>query len=52
MKWSKITISEHNKKRLMGLCVDEYLFHHPEFRKVKLTQDFILEKVIDFYLNN
>ena len=43
-------VRPETKKRLVDNCKKEYLHHHPEMKGIPLSQDFLLGKVIDFYL--
>ena len=31
-------------------CVEEFLVHHPEFLKFRITQKFIMKKIAEHYL--
>ena len=33
-------------------CVEEYIRHHPEMKKIKITNDKIVHEICNFYLNN
>ncbi len=46
----RLTCSKETKKRILKDCVDEYLKWHPEMKGVLITQGFILEKMVDFFL--
>lgn len=50
--WSKIAVKTGTKKKLIDDCVKEFLKIHPEFNDYNITADFILNKVIDYYLNH
>lgn len=45
-----LTCSEETKKKLMGECVALFLKFHPDMQGVAITQGYIMEKVVDFYL--
>ena len=45
-------VKPKEKMRLLDNCKKEYLFHHPEMTGIPLSQDFLLGKVIDFYLKD
>lgn len=45
-------VKPKEKKRLLDNCKKEYLFHHPEMKGIPLSQNFLLGKVIDFYLKD
>jgi hypothetical protein len=47
---AKLTCSEYNKNRLMNECKITFLKYHPEFDGMKLTQEFLLTKVLDHYI--
>ena len=46
----RLCCSTETKNMIMTDCVEEFLSHHPELAGMKITQDFILRKIIDFYL--
>ena len=46
----KLCCSLTNKKLLMEECKIEFLKHHPDFEGMTLTQDFMLTKIIEYYL--
>ena len=48
--YDKVCVSSNNKNRLMKECVIEFLKHHSELKGFKFTHDFMMEKVIDYYL--
>ena len=31
-------------------CKREFLEHHPEFKGMRITQNFMLQKLVDFFL--
>lgn len=50
-KWVQIKCKAEDRDILMGDCTKEFLNHHPEFTGQKLTQRFMLRKLINFYLD-
>jgi len=50
--WTKLAIKSDTKEMLLNECVKEFLRHNPAFEGMNITQDFILMKVITFYLSN
>lgn len=46
----RIACSKKVKEALMRECISVFLSHHPEFEGMNLTQNFMLQKVIEFYL--
>ena len=46
----KVYCNDETFNRIMTDCVDEYLEHHPEFKTMKITQPFIMEKISKFYM--
>ncbi|MCX6709793.1 MAG: hypothetical protein NTV63_02445 [Candidatus Woesearchaeota archaeon] len=46
----RISCSSKDKKRLISDCQKIYLKHHPEMSGIRLTQGFMLKKIIDYYL--
>jgi hypothetical protein len=43
-------ISDELNDKLMRQCVDEFLSHHPEFKGYRITRTFMLQKIVDYYL--
>jgi len=50
--WTRLSIKEDTKLKLVNECVEDFLKHNPEFESMKITHDFILNKVIRYYLDN
>jgi len=51
-RFKHIVVDEDTYNLIMGDCLNEFLEHHPDFEGMKLTQNFILKKIVDYYLNN
>ena len=49
--WSLIRCRKKNKDKLMSDCKSWFLKDNPKFKGLNITQNFMLEKVIDFYLD-
>lgn len=47
--YDKISIKQDTKKKFKK-CYDEFLLHHPEFKKMFLTEDFMIDQICDYYL--
>ena len=47
-----LSVSPKNKGLLLDNCKNEFLFHNPKFNGMKLTQDFLLGKIIEHYLKD
>ena len=45
-----IVVKKENKEKLMNECVKLFLEYHPEMLGMKLSQDFMLSKLIEYYL--
>lgn len=50
LKWAKICCHTETKNKLMNDCKAIFLKSHPEFKDFNITEDFILRKVITFYI--
>ena len=50
VNFEKLSVKTETKKRLLNECVIEFLKHHSELKGFKFTHDFMMEKVIDYYL--
>lgn len=50
VKWRVIRISQDNQSRLRSECRELFLDHHPEMKGLTITDEFIVTKIIDFYL--
>ena len=48
----RLSCSKETKNLLLKDCTELYLRHHPEHREIKLSQGFILKKVVKFYLES
>ena len=46
----KLTVSESTKKLVNTECREEFLKHHPEIKGMKITENFIVRQIADFYL--
>lgn len=46
----KLTVSESTKKLITEDCKNEFLKHHPELQGMKITENFIIRQLADFYL--
>lgn len=51
-KWTKICCSKEVFDKIMSECKEEFLKHHPEFKGINITQNFMLTKIAEFYLKN
>ena len=49
-KYARLSIKPKTKKMLMCECKTEFLRLHPEFSGFKITEDFILRKICEYYL--
>ena len=47
----KLTVSESTKKLILDECKEEFLKHHPEIKGMKITENFIVRQIADFYLS-
>lgn len=45
-----IRIAVKDRDKLMNECVEIFLKAHPEMRGMKITQDFMIKKVIRYYI--
>lgn len=50
-KHAHLVVHQDTKDILLKDCVEEYLYHHPEMDGVFISHDYILKKVVDYYLN-
>ena len=46
----KLTVSESTKKLIMEECKKEFCLHHPELKGMKITENFIVRQIAEFYL--
>ena len=46
----KLTVSESTKKLINEDCKEEFIKHHPELKGMKITENFIVRQIADFYL--
>ena len=51
-EYVQLKVRPRTKNRLMSECVDAFIKDHPEFDHFHITQDFILDKVTKYYLEN
>lgn len=49
--WETIHARKSTKKKIL-LAKEEYLRYHPEMRRVRLSTDYVLNQVLDFYLRS
>ena len=49
--WVKIPVKELTKQKIKKEIRIEFLLHHPEFKDMNLTYDFLINKMMDYYLN-
>lgn len=46
-----LSVHPDTKKAVMN-CIPEFLEHHPELRGMKITENFIVKQIADFYRAN
>lgn len=46
---TKVSIEKEYKKILMTECIELFLKEHPELSGMKLTEKFMLRRIIDYY---
>lgn len=46
----KMTVSPEVKKIIMVDCKNSFLEHHPEFKGIHITENFMLTKIAEVYL--
>lgn len=46
----KLTVSPSTKKIVTEDCIQEFLSHHPELKGMKITENFIVRQLAQFYL--
>lgn len=51
-RWRIVRISEENYLKLKGACRAEFVNEHPEFKDYHTSMNFMLCKVIDYYLKS
>lgn len=49
--YRRIAITSETYDLVFEKCVEEFLRHHPDFKTVKLTKDFIISVIAKYYLN-
>ena len=47
-----LAVKKETFELVMTRCVEDFLNNHPEFKGYQITQDFIIQKIADFYLQN
>lgn len=47
-----IGVRPKTKELLLDNCIKEFLFHNPQFKGMRISQDFILGKIIEDYLRD
>jgi len=50
--WSHIRARQSTIDKIRSSIKEDFLDHYPEFRSMRLSDDFLLNKMIDFYLEN
>lgn len=48
----RLCCSPEVKKRIMIKCKQEFLKHHPEMIGLNLTENFMLDKISVYYMEN
>jgi hypothetical protein len=48
----KLCCSEETFRKIMNECVKDFLEHHPEMKGMNITQNFILLKIAEYYLEH
>lgn len=48
----RLVCSLETKKLVTTDCVNEFLEHHPDFKGMNITNNFILNKIVEYYLKN
>ena len=48
----RLVCTKYVKQLIMEACLNEFLEHHPEFRGMHLSQNFMLQKIAEFYLEH
>ncbi len=46
----KLTVSSSTKNLVVEHCIKEFLNHHPELKGMKITENFIVRQLAQFYL--
>lgn len=46
----RLTVSKNTKNLIMNECKGEFLKHHPEIKGMKITENFIVRQIAEFYL--
>lgn len=49
---ARLCCSRETKKMLLNECVQEFLSHHKDLEGMYITHDFILRKLIEYYLKH
>lgn len=49
-RWCHIRATEEQKQQLRDGCKKEFLEHHPDFSGMELSDSFILQKIMDWYM--
>lgn len=48
----KIAKIDNETDKILDKCVEEFVKHHPEFRKIKISRNKIIDEIGRFYLRN
>lgn len=47
---SRLVVSKNTHDLITKNCVQVFLDHHPKFRGMRLTHEFIIKRVAEYYL--
>jgi len=52
MVYRHIAVSQEVYNKIMIECKKEFLEYNPEFKEMKISQNFLLNRIADKYLDN
>lgn len=49
-EYERLCVSKETYKRVVDDCVAEFRSQHPEMDGIEITQDYIVRRIVDYYL--
>lgn len=47
---NKLIVIDDETDNLLNQCIEEYLYHHPEMKKLKISRKKIIFEIAGYYL--
>jgi len=51
MMYKHIRVKKEDHDKMMDICIRIFLKHHPELRGMRITRNFMFNKLVTFYIN-